>query len=227
MRKITTLLLFLIFFPINLLAEDWIFLEPDKELIKSVVTLSRSETIDGGTRIHSVTGVIVDKTDKVASNNEEYFLGKILTCEHIEGDELDVRFWNGKTSKGRSISKNREDDLMVLSAYLHKDTISVEILDKTNPYGIVYGMGGEAKGPPSLDKIRVYGGNRIGPETNRYYLDAKSINGDSGSPVFYNNKLCGIVSGGMTIFDREDGNGQYVWPLRTATIKTIKKILNE
>lgn len=221
------LLLFLIFFPINLLAEDWIFLEPNKELIKSVVTLSISKPIEGGIETHSVTGVIVKKTDNVANNNEEYVLGKILTCEHIEGDNLDIRFWNGKTSKGRSISKSKEDDLMLLSAYIHKDTISVDIFDGINPQGIVYGMGGNASGPPSLDKIRVYTGSRIGPETNKYYIDAKAISGDSGSPLFYNNKLCGIVSGGMFWFKREDGLGEYTWPLRTATIETIKRILNE
>jgi hypothetical protein len=116
---------------------------------------------------------------------------------------------------------------MLIKCYVHKDVSSVEVLDYTNPHGIVYGMGGNPITAPTRDKIRVFGGNRIGPQTFKYFLDTRPIPGDSGAPIFYEGRLSGIVSGGYEWFNREDGKGSYTWPLRTATPQSIRKFLDE
>jgi hypothetical protein len=222
-----TLLLLLILFPINLYAGDWKFLEPDDELIKTVVSL-RTTVIEDGKKIQpSVTGVIIEKTDKVSPTNPEYVLGKILTCEHLPGDNPEIMFWNGKSATGKVFKRDKESDLMIIGSYIHKDVNATEVYHAYNPHGIVYGLGGMGHVQPSRENLRIFGGNRIGPTTNEYYLDSHIILGDSGSPIFYETKLVGIVSGGFKWFDREDKKGSFTWPLRTATPQSIRKFLDE
>jgi hypothetical protein len=222
-----TLLLLLILFPINVYSQDWVFVEPEDNLIKSVVAITGFEIIDRKPNRPGVTGVIVEKTNKEWKGNSDYVLGKILTCEHAPKKELEIVFFNGKKSRASVIKMDKEADLMLLSAYIHKDANAVEVYDEDNPFGVIYGLGGKYGLIPDRNNLRVFIGNRVGPKTNNYYIDARPIPGDSGGPIFCEGKICGIVSGGNRWFKREDNKGSFTWPLRTATPQSIRKFLYE
>jgi len=218
------LLLALILFPVNLYAETWTFVEPDDNLVKSVVAITGSEVIDGKLTKAGVTGVIVEKTDKVSSTNPDYVLGKILTCEHAAKQDIEIVFFNGKKTKAAVLKTDKEADLMLLGAYIHKDVNAVEVYDGDNPTGVVYGLGGKYGLVPNRNNLRVFIGSRIGPKTRNMFLDVNLVPGDSGGPVFYNNKLTSVVSGGW--FWIKENNSSYTWPLRGASNITIKEFIN-
>lgn len=169
------------------------------------------------------TGVVIGKKE----DKGDGYLGYVATAYHVvqNGFNIRIKFFNGVESKDAVVLGDAathilyaESDVAILLAWIPKEVKPVEI-------GEVLELSDELLlvGKPKV--FREYKGKLLKRNKHKIYIDAEVSPGDSGGPIFKDDKLVGIISGGWFWLERTDETLR-TWPAHGGGPIVIKKLFS-
>lgn len=154
----------------------------------------------------------------------------ILTAWHVvdnKNAQCVCTLANGEIANMRLIrgGEAAKRDIAICAAYIPASYQALEIATQNDwPTVHIFGLAGLDKlWPKAQAWERV--GDRIGKSINTgvTYYDIAVSPGDSGGPILSNNKLVGVISGGIT-YEKTIGSFK-TWPLMSAKLEDIQLLM--
>lgn len=202
----------------------------DADHLNSVVKLE----VDGST----ATGVVVRVNPDVTKANG--FQCYVLTAYHVveakkTDESIKVQYRNGKRiGDCEVVAFDDRHDVALLKTWAPKGIVAARMATESVEYKMdleFAGLGGAADLKKSM---RHFSGKATQPTNGNFiYADETLLPGDSGGPVFNQNKnLVGIISGGWFWWDAGMKSSEGVpilstWPARASNLDAIQKLLDE
>ena len=185
----------------------------------------------------SGTGVIVKvDRDKPVSNG---FQGWCLTAWHVVSDDakqgkIKVEYQNGKRARHCKVLRHDElNDLALLWVWVPEGVEAVSIADDPVELGHAVEFAGLGGNSDLQCCIRHFIAKAsMSTNANQLFADAPLLPGDSGGPVFNDEKeLTGIISGGWFWLSAKkqpdsDDSIRVTWPARAGNLGAIQKLLD-
>ena len=189
--------------------------------------------LEGGTG----TGVIIHvNRDKPVGNGHQ---GYCLTAYHVvEEDkakrEIKVRYRDDRVaSRCKVVAFDKELDVAILWVWVPSDVEPAKVAStniKPRERLEYAGLGGGSK----LKDLRHFKGKASLPSNSkRIYADVPLLPGDSGGPVFNDNKeVVGVISGGWFWWDggvegRTGSKISATWPARSCNTAAVRKLMGK
>ena len=199
----------------------------------------------------SGAGVLV-RVDKQKPYRGGY-LGYCLTARHVviesrlqvtEGvkqtsaapaTKIKVTYQNGRVATGcKIVADDKDNDVAVLWVWVPRSIEPARVASRTLTDGKKIEFAGLGGGSKLRCCIRHFSAKASHPtNSNRIFADVALLPGDSGGPVFNENReVVGIISGGWFWWDGEiktdRGNPiKATWPARACNVDPIQKLLSE
>lgn len=161
------------------------------------------QSVDGSA---SGSGVII----KSKMIKEKQYLNIVLTCAHVLADDMKYTAMRGKYKNWSEFAgyeepvmceiyyKNNSKDLAVLLFVSEEELPTAELGMKENIYisndVLKVGCGGDSlPSPPRMDEGIITSILNLGSEFKIIRTSAFTVPGDSGGPLYHDNKLIGII----------------------------------
>lgn len=171
---------------------------------------------------NSVTGSgVIVAADGEAKDDGR--MGYAMTANHVVDRDSGwfVKFRNGRIARHCVVVARDEPNDIALVRVWVPDSVSAVKVGDVKPGERVEFAGHGAKGN-LLRHFRSHAANQSGPD--RLFADTWLMPGDSGGPVFNDNReVVGVISGGWFWIERAERN--VTWPARAAGVKPIRAMM--
>ncbi len=182
------------------------------------------------------TGVIigVDSSKQIKDGYEGYCLTAWHVVQHhLNSNEISITYGNGRRAKKcKIIESDQARDIAIIWVWVPKDIPSVKIATTSIRGGDRLEFCGLGGGSDVCGCVRHFAGKASSPSTlDRIFADVPLLPGDSGGPVFNQNReVVGIISGGWFWYDGgiTTSNGSAIrttWPARASNVEPIRTLM--
>ena len=184
------------------------------------------------------TGVVIRiDEDKPVKDG---FEGYVLTAWHVikenlDDDEIGVVYRNGrKAKKCKVVTYDRDRDVAIIWVWVPDGVPAAKIASQPIRHGDSLEFCGLGGGSDIACNIRHFSGVASSPSSlDRIFADVPLLPGDSGGPVFNENReVVGIISGGWFWYDggvttNAGSNIKTTWPARASNVEPIRELVAE